>query len=77
MLVLPLNDRHDRSGFDCGNANLNSCPPIGVVNQGAARAEDGVLTACFFDLFSLTKNNIKQQLNLTTGIRHHKIIPRH
>jgi GNAT superfamily N-acetyltransferase len=23
MLVLPLNDRHDRKGFDCGDADLN------------------------------------------------------
>jgi GNAT superfamily N-acetyltransferase len=23
MLVLPLNDRHDRTGFDCGDAELN------------------------------------------------------
>ena len=23
MLVLPLNDRHDRKGFDCGDAELN------------------------------------------------------
>lgn len=23
MLVLPLSDRHDRRGFDCGNAELN------------------------------------------------------
>jgi hypothetical protein len=23
MLVLPLDDRHDRKGFDCGDANLN------------------------------------------------------
>jgi predicted acetyltransferase len=24
MLVLPLNDRHDRKGFDCGDAGLNT-----------------------------------------------------
>lgn len=24
MLVLPLNDRHDRKGFDCGDAELNA-----------------------------------------------------
>lgn len=24
MLVLPLNDKHDRKGFDCGDADLNS-----------------------------------------------------
>lgn len=24
MLVLPLNDGHDRNGFDCGDADLNS-----------------------------------------------------
>lgn len=24
MLVLPLNDRHDRKGFDCGDADLNA-----------------------------------------------------
>jgi hypothetical protein len=24
MLVLPLNDRHDRKGFDCGDGDLNA-----------------------------------------------------
>ncbi len=24
MLVLPLNDRHDRKGFDCGEGDLNA-----------------------------------------------------
>ena len=38
MLVLPLDDRHDRKGFDCGDANLN----IWLKQTAKQRKEKGV-----------------------------------
>ena len=37
MLILPLNDGHDRRGFDCGDAELN-----GWIAQVAKRHKEKV-----------------------------------
>lgn len=42
MLVLPLNDRHDRKGFDCGNADLN-----GWLSQTARQHKEKGVSSTF------------------------------
>ncbi len=42
MLVLPLNDRHDRKGFDCGVANLN-----GWLSQTARQHKEKGVSSTF------------------------------
>ena len=42
MLVLPLNDRHDRKGFDCGDADLN-----GWLSQTARQHKEKGVSSTF------------------------------
>lgn len=42
MLVLPLNDRHDRRGFDCGDAELNAW-----LNRTARQHKDKGVSSTF------------------------------
>jgi len=42
MLVLPLNDRHDRKGFDCGDADLN-----GWLHQTARQHKEKGVSSTF------------------------------
>jgi hypothetical protein len=42
MLVLPLNDRHDRKGFNCGDADLN-----GWLSQTARQHKEKGVSSTF------------------------------
>lgn len=53
MLVLPLNDRHDRKGFDCGDAELN-----GWLSQTARQHKEKGVSSTFVAVAEETSTEV-------------------
>jgi len=53
MLVLPLNDRHDRKGFDCGDADLN-----GWLSQTARQHKEKGVSSTFVAVAEETSTEV-------------------
>ena len=53
MLVLPLNDRHDRKSFDCGNADLN-----GWLSQTAKQHKEKGVSSTFVAVADETSTEV-------------------
>ena len=54
MLVLPLNDRHDRKSFDCGDVDLN-----GWLKQTARQHKEKGVSSTFVSVTSETSVEIR------------------
>ena len=53
MLVLPLNNKHDRKGFDCGDAHLN-----GWLKQTARQHKEKGISSTFVSVTDETSVEI-------------------